>query len=338
MYFHDLKKNFLLESNEVRYDAFYHTWKQNNKLQMSKRIQITSENKNSSNVLNQRNFKKIYLIKGSRQKNINKNNINISINENSKQEYDKNNITNIEESNEYYNIISIKCLVNQYFEESKMIIDKDFHIFKFKDIVGHENVLPIMGYVLLRTFGLLDSRIITTKKLDSFLRAVNDNYKISTLYHNSLHGADVTQTICVYFLNSNIEEICETSVLDLLGMIISAMGHDLGHPGLNNNFHINAGTDLAITYNDVSCLENFHTSFLFKILRKEENNILEKLSVANYKSIRKRIISQIIATDMANHGETISSLRSKLKSWKDDGQSIFTLEMKNQNLVNNKYY
>ena len=92
------------------------------------------------------------------------------------------------------------------------------------------------------------------------------------------------------------------------------MGHDLGHPGLNNGFHINASTELGITYNDKSCLENFHSAYLFRILRKEENNILEKFSVQNYKTIRKRMISQILATDMANHGENISLIRSKIKS------------------------
>ena len=81
--------------------------------------------------------------------------------------------------------------------------------------------------------------IISTKKLESFLKTVSDNYRITTLYHNSLHGADVTQSLLVFFLNSNFEEICETTVLDLLGMILSALGHDLGHPGLNNGYHIN---------------------------------------------------------------------------------------------------
>ena len=100
-----------------------------------------------------------------------------------------------------------------------------------------------MGYVILKTLGLIDSKIISTRKLDSFLTTVSDNYKVTTLYHNSLHGADVTQSLCVYFLNSNAEEICETTVLDLLGIIISAMGHDLGHPGLNNNYHINMYVD-----------------------------------------------------------------------------------------------
>ena len=80
------------------------------------------------------------------------------------------------------------------------------------------------------------------------------------------------------------------------------MGHDLGHHILNNGYHINASTELGITYNDNSCYENFHSSYLFKILEKDENNILEKFSVQNYKTIRKRMISQILATDMAFHG------------------------------------
>ena len=122
-----------------------------------------------------------------------------------------------------------------------------------------------MGYTILKTLGLFDNKIISTKKLESFLRTVSDNYKETTLYHNSLHGADVTQSLMVYFLNSNAEEICETTVLDLLGMIISAMGHDLGHPGFNNGYHINASSELGITYNDKSCLENFHTSYLLEL-------------------------------------------------------------------------
>ena len=199
----------------------------------------------------------------------------------------------------------------------KMITDKDFDIFEFKDKVGYINVLPLMCHCILTTLGLLDNRIITVSKVETFLYSVNENYKETTLYHNSLHGADVTQSLCVYFLNSNAEEICESNVLDILGIIVSAMGHDLGHPGLTNNFHINASTDLAITYNDASCLENFHTSFLFKILRKEENNIFDKLTTENYKSIRKRMISQILATDMANHGEVMSLIRAKVKVFQE---------------------
>ena len=182
-----------------------------------------------------------------------------------------------------------------------------------------------MCRVILKTLGLYDSKIIPLSKLDSFLYTISDSYIESTLYHNSLHGSDVTQSLCLFFINSNVEEISETTVLDLLGIIVSAMGHDLGHPGYNNNFHINAFTDLALTYNDASCLENYHTSFLFKILKKDENNILERLNKQNYKNIRKRMISQILATDMANHAEVVSLIRTKIKASEEEGESRFNL-------------
>ena len=223
----------------------------------------------------------------------------------------KNNILGKEER------MSIKKLEENYFEDLKMITDKDFDIFDFKLKVGYKNVLPLMCHCILKILGLLDNRIIVLSKIESFLYAVSDNYRESSLYHNCLHGADVTQSLCIYFINTKAEQICETSVLDLLGIFVSAIGHDLGHPGLTNNFHINAGTDLALTYNDSSCLENYHCSYLFKIIRKDENNIFEKFNMDNYKKIRKRIISQILATDMANHGEVISLIKTKIKTYKE---------------------
>ena len=219
----------------------------------------------------------------------------------------------------------LQTLIEKYFDNMKNITDKDFNIFEFKKLVGYKNVLPLLCHTILKTLGLLDPKIIATSKLSSFLYSVSDGYKESTLYHNSLHGTDITQSLFFFFINSNIEEICETTVLDLLGIIISAIGHDLGHPGYNNNFNVNALTDLALTYNDVSCLENYHTSFLFRILKKDENNIFEKLNSQNFKSIRKRMISQILATDMANHGEVISLIRAKIKTCEEEGQKRFNL-------------
>ena len=228
--------------------------------------------------------------------------------------------------------IPIKSLVDKYFNDLKEVIDKDFDIIEFKSKVGYKNVLPLVCHVILKTLGLIDKKVISTSKLGSFLYAVSDNYLETTLYHNALHGSDVTQSLCVYIINSNAEQISETTVLDLLGLIVSAMGHDLGHPGYNNNFQVNAYTDLALTYNDVSCLENFHTSFLFKILQKDENNILEKFSKQNFKNIRKRMIGQILATDMANHIEVISKIRAKIKAAQEESEdNNFTLLSGNEN-------
>ena len=219
--------------------------------------------------------------------------------------------------------MSLDTLLADNLNEFELITSIDFNIFELKKKVGYNNVLPLMAFIMLKALGLVDNKIITTKKLESFLRTVSDNYKITTLYHNCLHGADITQSLFVFFLNSNIEEMCETTVLDLLGLFLSALGHDLGHPGLNNGYHINAGTELGITYNDKSCLENFHSSYLFRILKKDENNIFEKFSVQNYKTIRKRMVAQILATDMAYHSEIMSSIRANIKTNKSQERFIF---------------
>ena len=205
------------------------------------------------------------------------------------------------------------------------IIEKTFNIFELKEIIGQDNVLPIMGKVILDSFGLYSDDIISTEKLDPFLVSISNQYYKTTLYHNSMHGADVTQSLCLYFQNSNAEEICQSLVLDLLGILIAALGHDLGHPGLTNPFHINSSSELAITYNDVSCLENFHASKLFRTIRNPETDIFEKLSVQDYKTIRKRMIGNILATDMANHGKIMTVIKSRIAINKAENKTKFEL-------------
>ena len=206
----------------------------------------------------------------------------------------------------------IDSLLNDSNFNQKSILEKEFNIFELEKKVGHSNVLPIMGRVMLDSFGLINDKIMPIEKLDAFLYSVANQYLTTTLYHNSLHGADITQTICVFFNNSNAEEICHTKAIDLLSIIIAGLGHDIGHPGLTNTFQVNSLSEMAITYNDISCLENFHLAKLFKTLRKDETNIFEKLSTQDFKKIRKKMISEILATDMANHGKVLNNIRSKI--------------------------
>ena len=222
--------------------------------------------------------------------------------------------------------LSLEGLLNEPNFNPKIIMEKEFNIFELEKRVGHSNVLPIMGRTMLDAFGLIDEKIMPIDKLEPFLKSVANQYLTSTLYHNSLHGADITQTICLFFNNSNAEEICHTQAIDLLSIIIAALGHDIGHPGLTNTFHINASSEMAITYNDSSCLENFHLAKLFKTIRKEETNIFEKLSTQDYKKIRKKMISEILATDMAIHGKVLNNIRSKIPD--------YLLQEKNDNNVN----
>ena len=243
-------------------------------------------------------------------------------------------ITENNKNKTIYKNPNIEKIISENKIDKKEILQKEFNIFTLKSIIGYENTLPIMGKTILEAFGLINKNIIELNKLDSFLYTVSKQYNKNVLYHNALHAADVTQSISLYFLNSNAEEICDTNVLDILSIFIAALGHDLGHPGLNNNFQINASTEMAITYNDISCLENFHSSKLFRILRKDENNIFEKLNIDERKIIRKRIINEILATDMAFHGKVMSVIKAKIPGQIFDEKKNEKFELFSQNIKN----
>ena len=142
-------------------------------------------------------------------------------------------IENLNKSFLNFSLNKLDFLLNESNFNLKSILEKDFNIFELEKIVGHKNVLPIMGRVMLDSFGLINEKIMPIDKLNPFLKSVTNQYLISTLYHNSIHGADITQTICLFFNYSNAEKISHTKALDLLSIIISALGHDIGHPGLN---------------------------------------------------------------------------------------------------------
>ena len=57
------------------------------------------------------------------------------------------------------------------------------------------------------------------------------------------------------------------SILDLTVSVIAAAAHDVGHPGVNNDFLKMTSSDLALRYNDQSVLEHFHAATCFEVLR-----------------------------------------------------------------------
>ena len=82
--------------------------------------------------------------------------------------------------------------------------------------------------MILDTFGLVNDKIINVDKLDSFLSTLQSQYYKTTLYHNSMHGADVTQMVSLFFLNSNAENILKPQGLIYLNDTL-IQGIDINH-------------------------------------------------------------------------------------------------------------
>uniref|UniRef100_UPI00398EF818 high affinity cGMP-specific 3',5'-cyclic phosphodiesterase 9A n=1 Tax=Pristiophorus japonicus TaxID=55135 RepID=UPI00398EF818 len=150
---------------------------------------------------------------------------------------------------------------------------------------------------------------IEMEVLQQFLFEVYRNYN-NIPFHNFKHCFCVTQMmyglIWLTDLQNNMDDI------DILTMLTSAICHDLDHPGYNNAYQINARTELALRYNDISPLENHHCSVAFKILEKPENNIFRNLTTEQFKRVREGMIKCVLATDMVRHNEILNQFRSIL--------------------------
>ena len=195
---------------------------------------------------------------------------------------------------------------------------QNFNIFNLKDKLGLENVMPFLGKEIIKKINIM--HFFDESKLDNFLMVLSKSYQnTKALYHTSLHGVDVcysTLLILTYFNSdeNKIKDISQFSQLDIISLIIAALGHDVGHPGLNNKFLVNSKNELSTIYNDASVLENFHCAKTFQLLENKEINIFSNFSNEDFLLIRKKMIGEILATDMAFHFQIVDSYKEYKKN------------------------
>ena len=66
--------------------------------------------------------------------------------------------------------------------------------------------------------------------------------------------------------------------LDVVAALVAATVHDVDHPGRTNSFLCNAGSELAILYNDTAVLESHHAALAFQLtVRDNKSNIFKNI-------------------------------------------------------------
>ncbi|XP_023318923.1 high affinity cGMP-specific 3',5'-cyclic phosphodiesterase 9A-like, partial [Trichogramma pretiosum] len=166
--------------------------------------------------------------------------------------------------------------------------------------------------VMFTELGLMNKFKINITKLHSFLIKVYDSYN-DVPFHNFRHCFCVAQMM--YVIIWAVDLISKLGELEVLILMVSCICHDLDHPGYNNIYQINAHTELALRYNDISPLENHHCSVAFYLMEKKECNIFSSFDSDNYKIIREGIIRCILATDMARHNEILAEFNEIVSSF-----------------------
>ena len=174
------------------------------------------------------------------------------------------------------------------------------------------NELRATAHALLNSQNVNDVLGVSQETVQSFIVAASQGY-LPMPFHNFshavyvLHGSVMCLTKCTL-----LQDLL--SPLERIAMCIAAIGHDIGHMGVQNSFLANSNDPLALQYNDRSILENMHCSRLFSVLRQKHCGLLDQLKPAQYKIVRKMIIGMIMATDLAQHFDDMTRFKTRMQN------------------------
>ncbi|XP_069812078.1 high affinity cGMP-specific 3',5'-cyclic phosphodiesterase 9A-like [Dendropsophus ebraccatus] len=156
-----------------------------------------------------------------------------------------------------------------------------------------------------------DLDLVTCFKMEAatlrrFLHSLQDHYRENP-FHNFRHGFCVTQMMYSVIGLCRLQDLLSPE--DIVTLMVAALCHDVDHPGLNNNYQVNAHTELASRYQNTSPLENHHCAITMKILGQEQYNIFSHTDPEETNRILENVTELILVTDLAHHPQILQSLQ-----------------------------
>ncbi|XP_062068522.1 high affinity cAMP-specific and IBMX-insensitive 3',5'-cyclic phosphodiesterase 8B isoform X6 [Lepus europaeus] len=180
----------------------------------------------------------------------------------------------------------------------------DFNIFEL-EAVTHKRPLVYLGLKVFSRFGVCEFLNCSEATLRAWLQVIEANYHPSNAYHNSTHAADVLHATAFFLGKERVKGSLDQ--LDEVAALIAATVHDVDHPGRTNSFLCNAGSELAVLYNDTAVLESHHTALAFQLTVKDTKcNIFKNIDRNHYRTLRQAIIDMVLATEMTKHFEHVN--------------------------------
>uniref|UniRef100_A0A8C3WGY3 Phosphodiesterase n=1 Tax=Catagonus wagneri TaxID=51154 RepID=A0A8C3WGY3_9CETA len=180
----------------------------------------------------------------------------------------------------------------------------EFNIFEL-EAVTHKRPLVYLGLKVFSRFGVCEFLHCSETTLRAWLQVIEANYHASNAYHNSTHAADVLHATAFFLGKERVKGSLDQ--LDEVAALIAATVHDVDHPGRTNSFLCNAGSELAVLYNDTAVLESHHTALAFQLTVKDNKcNIFKNIDRNHYRTLRQAIIDMVLATEMTKHFEHVN--------------------------------
>ncbi|KAL1429882.1 hypothetical protein MTO96_015388 [Rhipicephalus appendiculatus] len=191
--------------------------------------------------------------------------------------------------------------------------------FDIIELESHTARRPLiwLGMSVFAKFSVHTSLECDDTIISNWLQLIESHYQDNP-YHNSTHAADVMQATAYFLLRLRNKDIFDP--LDEAICLLSAVIHDVDHPGRSTPFLCNSQDPLAILYNDRSVLEFHHAALGFKLtLSDEKVNVFQNMERDVYRTVRASIIDMVLATEMTKHFEHLSKfLNAFQKPAQDD--------------------
>ncbi|XP_078142863.1 high affinity cAMP-specific and IBMX-insensitive 3',5'-cyclic phosphodiesterase 8B isoform X3 [Centroberyx gerrardi] len=180
----------------------------------------------------------------------------------------------------------------------------EFNILEL-EAATHKRPLTYLGLKIFTGFGVCEFLSCSEATLRSWLQVIEGSYHASNSYHNSTHAADVLHATAYFLRKERVKSSLDQ--LDEVAALIAATVHDVDHPGRTNSFLCNAGSELAILYNDTAVLESHHAALAFQLtVRDSKSNIFKNIDRNQFRTLRQAIIDMVLATEMTRHFEHVN--------------------------------
>jgi len=154
-----------------------------------------------------------------------------------------------------------------------------------------------------------DAADTLVSEFSAFIEAAAKSYRssIELPYHNWAHAVDVT------FAMQKMLNLCAAEHYlaqhERFALTVSAACHDVGHPGLTNNFLIETAHEYAIRYNDHSPLEMMHCARLFELARQDGMDVFAGIEKHHLREVRYVCIESILYTDYQHHFTMVKEIQ-----------------------------
>jgi hypothetical protein len=208
-----------------------------------------------------------------------------------------------------------------------------FNIFTLRSQTSENELLTIQKFIFeTYDFSGLSFRLF---EFLSFSLHVQNGY-LSNSYHNATHAADVVQSIHLMLGPFHLRLRVSPGLVSAL--LVGGAVHDFQHPGKTNAFLVKTSDRLAMTYNDISVLENFHVSSALDLLQSSQNcNFLQDVDLVSFTSFRRDIIKIVLATDFNFHSQHLNrckAISSDEELTLDDQIALAELIMHSSDILN----